>query len=109
VLEVGFRHRDGASRVFVRTSAAPRFTIREEGSSLVVLLDGAHAARANDLLPLDTSFFPSVVERVVPRGDASGTRIEIQLRRAVPHRLELDGGVLGIVFDASDVEPGARR
>jgi hypothetical protein len=109
VLEVGFRHAEGASRVFVRTSAAPRFTVREEGSSLVVVLDGAHAARANDLLPLDTSFFPSVVERVVPRRDSAGTRIEIQLRRMVPHRLEIDDGVLAIIFDASYVQPGARR
>lgn len=75
----------------------------------MVVLERAHVARTIDLLPLDTSFFPSVVRRVVPHGDAAGTRIEIQLRHMVAHRLETDGDVIAVVFEAPDISAGARR
>ncbi|HET7753028.1 MAG TPA: AMIN domain-containing protein [Anaeromyxobacteraceae bacterium] len=106
---IGFNHSAGVSRVLVRTIGAPQFTIREAGSSLVIVIQHARAARANDLLPLDTSFFPSVVRAVVPHRDAAGTRIEIQLRRMVAFRQEVEGDVLAIVFEAPEVAPGARR
>jgi hypothetical protein len=108
LLQVGFRHTGSASRVVVSASEAPRFSVIEEGSSVFVYLEGVHAARANDLRALDTSYFPSVVRRVVPRRDPAGTRIEIQLRRAAPYRLETNAGVIAIVFE-SPVDPGARR
>lgn len=108
LLQVGFRHAGSTSRVVVSASAAPRYTVIEEGSSLFVYLEGVHAARANDLRALDTSYFPSVVRGVVPRRDPAGTRIEIQLRRAAPYRLETDAGVIAVVFE-SPVDAGARR
>jgi hypothetical protein len=107
--DIGFQHVGGVSRVFVRTSAPPRYTIADDGSTIVVLLHGARAARANDLRPLDTSFFPSVVHRVVPKAAAAGTRVEIHLRRPAPHRVETDGDALTIVFEAPAGGPGARR
>jgi hypothetical protein len=79
--------------------------VREDGATLTIVLHGVRPARANDLRPLDTSFFASVVKSVLPQRDAAGTRIDIHLRGAAPHRVETDGDVLAIVFDA----PGARR
>jgi hypothetical protein len=92
--------------VLVRTGGGvPRYSVREHGATLTILLHGLRPARANDLRPLDTSFFPSVVKSIVPLRDAAGTRIDIHLRGATPHRVETDGDVLAIEFDA----PGSRR
>jgi hypothetical protein len=79
--------------------------VREDGATLTIILHGVRPARANDLRPLDTSFFPSLVKSVMPQRDAAGTRIDIHLREETPHRVEVEGDVLAIVFDA----PGARR
>jgi hypothetical protein len=93
-----------AARVYVRASAAERPTRHsiEERDGLVVLRFPHARARANDLRPLDTSFFPGAVARVTPRRDGEGYALEIALRERVVWQQRVEGDLLAIDFSLPD-------
>jgi colicin import membrane protein len=98
--EVGFKQLPGGSRVFLRLSSPPRFTISEAGEKVLqVEIENTRIARRNDARPLDTSSFPSAVARVTPRAAGSSTIVEITLREKVGYQQRIEGDVLAIDFD----------
>jgi hypothetical protein len=95
-----------AARVYVRAVAGEHATQDapaaqpsiEERDGLVVLRFPHARARANDLRPLDTSFFPGAVARVTPRRDGDAYALEIALRERVVWQQRVDGDLLAIDF-----------
>ena len=98
--EIGFRQLPGASRVYVRTTVTPRFTIQDVGENVIrVELENTRATRRNDLRHLDTSFFPSAVAVVTPAHRGSSYVLEIKLRERVPYQQRIEGDMLAIDFE----------
>jgi hypothetical protein len=105
--EVGFRQLPGASRVYVRTSVTPRFTIQDVGENVIrVELENTRATRRNDLRHLDTSFFPSAVAVVTPARRGASYVLDIKLRERVPYQQRIEGNMLAIDFERP-AAPGA--
>ncbi|ABC81033.1 AMIN domain-containing protein [Anaeromyxobacter dehalogenans] len=104
VRELGFRQLPGASRVYVRTTVPPRFTIQDVGPDVIrVELENTRADRRNDLRFLDTSFFKSAVALVTPSRHGTSYVLEIKLRERVPYQQRIEGDALAIDFE----RPGA--
>ncbi len=100
VREVGFQMMPDSSRVFVRTSSLPEFTIQEAGENLIRLeLSNTRVRRRNDTRFLDTSFFPSAVAMVTPKRQGSSYVLEIKLKQHVPYRQKVEGDMLAIDFE----------
>jgi hypothetical protein len=94
----------GVSRVFVRTSTAPRFTIQDVGENLIrVEFENTKVARRNELRFLDTSFFPSAVALITPSRRGSTYVVDIKLKQKVPYQQKVEGDMLAIDFE----RPGA--
>jgi colicin import membrane protein len=108
--EIGFKQLEGVSRVFVRTSVTPRFTIQDAGEDVIrVELENTRAERRNDLRFLDTSFFSSAVAMVTPSRRGSSYVLDIKLKQKVPYQQKLEGDMLAIDFErpASGAVAGA--
>lgn len=104
VREVGFKQLPGASRVYVRTTVPPRFTIQDVGSDTIrVELENTRADRRNDLRFLDTKFFKSAVALVTPSRHGTSYVLDIKLRERVPYQQRIEGDALAIDFE----RPGA--
>jgi hypothetical protein len=100
VRELGFKQLPGASRVFLRTSTSPRFTIQDAGENLIrVEVENARAMRRNDMRFLDTSFFPSAVAMITPMRRGSAYVVEIKLKQKVPYQQKVEGDMLAIDFE----------
>jgi colicin import membrane protein len=98
--EIGFKQLPGASRVYVRTSVTPRFTVTDVGDDTVrVELENTRATRRNDTRFLDTSFFPSPVALITPSMKGSAYVVDIKLRQRVPYQQKVEGDVLAIDFE----------
>ena len=105
VRELGFRQLEGMSRVFVRLSGPPRFSIGEPSEDVVrIELPNTDVQRRNDARRLDTSFFPGAVATVTPRQHGMSVVIEVALKARVRYRQGVDGDTLYVDFDP----PGAR-
>jgi hypothetical protein len=108
VREVGFQQLPGASRVFVRTSVTPRFTIQDVGENTIrVSLENTRATRRNDLRFLDTSFFHSAIAMVTPKRVGSGYVLDIRLKERVPFQQKIEGDMLAIDFERPASAPAA--
>jgi colicin import membrane protein len=106
VRELGFKQIAKGSRVFVRTSSAPRFTIGDAGERVILVeLQNTRISRTNDARLLDTTFFPSAVAKVTPRRRGTSTVLEIALRERVSYQQRVEGDVLAIDFE----QPGPER
>jgi colicin import membrane protein len=100
VREVGFRLMAEVSRVFVRTSGLPRFSIQDAGEKLVrVELSNTQVKRRNDTRFLDTSYFPSAVAMVTPKRQGSSYVLEIKLKQRVAYQQKVEGDTLAIDFE----------
>jgi hypothetical protein len=98
--EIGFKQLPGASRVFVRTSAAPRFTVTDVGENVVrVELENTRVNRRNDTRFMDTSFFGSPVALITPSRRGSSYVVDIKLKQRVPYQQKVEGNVLAIDFE----------
>ncbi|WP_242336481.1 MULTISPECIES: AMIN domain-containing protein [Anaeromyxobacter] len=98
--EVGFKQMSGVSRVFVRTSVTPRFSVQDVGENVIrVELENTRATRRNDLRHLDTSFFSSAVAVVTPARRGSSYVLDIKLRERVPYQQRIEGDMLAIDFE----------
>jgi len=101
--DLGFRALPEASRVFVRISAEPRFTIVEASERLIrVELPNTVVGHHNYARPLDTSFFPGAVATVTPRRHGRSTVLEIALKEKVNYQQRVDGDTLSIDFELPD-------
>jgi hypothetical protein len=97
---VGFQQLPTVSRVFVKTSVTPRFTITDVGDDVVRLeVENTRSSRRNDTRPLDTSFFPSAVAMITPSKQGTSYVVDIKLRKRVPYQQKLEGDVLAIDFE----------
>jgi colicin import membrane protein len=97
---VGFKQLPEASRVFIRTSDTPRFTISEAVEGVVrVEFPNTRVPLRNDLNRLDTSFFPTAVEMVTPSRVGNSYVLEIRLRERVAWSQRVDGDTLSIDFE----------
>jgi colicin import membrane protein len=95
-----FKQLPTVSRVFVKTSATPRFTITDVGDDVVRLeVENTRASRRNDTRPLDTSFFPSAVALITPSRVGTSYVVDIKLRKRVPYQQKVEGDVLAIDFE----------
>ncbi|ACL66034.1 conserved hypothetical protein [Anaeromyxobacter dehalogenans 2CP-1] len=100
VREVGFKQLPGASRVYVRTTVPPRFTIQDVGPDVIrVELENTRADRRNDLRFLDTTFFKSAVALVTPSRHGTSYVLDIKLRERVPYQQRIEGDALAIDFE----------
>jgi hypothetical protein len=106
---VGFTQLPAVSRVFVRTSATPHFTITDVGDDVVRLeVENTRASRRNDTRPLDTSFFQSAVAMITPSRQGTSYVVDIKLRKRVPYQQKVEGDLLAIDFERPprDAAPG---
>jgi colicin import membrane protein len=100
IREVGFKQLGEVSRIFVRFSAPPRFSIAEAGERLIrVELQNTRVARPNDTRAFDSSFFPGVVASVTPRRHGRSTLLDIALKEKVAYQQKLEGDTLAIDFE----------
>jgi colicin import membrane protein len=98
----------GVSRVFVRTSTPPRFTIQDVGENLIrVELENTRVVRRNDARFLDTSFFPSAVALITPSRHGSSYVVDIKLKQKVPYQQKIEGDMLAIDFERPAAASGA--
>jgi hypothetical protein len=98
--EVGFRQMPGVSRVFVRTSLTPQFTIQDVGDDTVrVELQNTRVTRRNDTRFMDTSFFPTAVAMITPSRRGSSYVVDIKLKQKVPYQQKMEGDMLAIDFE----------
>jgi colicin import membrane protein len=108
--ELGFQQLPGASRVYIRTSATPRFTIQDVGENVIrVELENTRVARTNDVRFLDTSFFSSAVAMVTPARRGTSYVLDIKLRERVPYQQKLEGDLLAIDFERPAVAAPAAQ
>jgi len=97
---VGFKQLPAVSRVFVKTSVTPRFTITDVGDDVVRLeVENTRASRRNDTRPLDTSFFPSAVALISPSRVGTSYVVDIKLKKRVPYQQKVEGDMLAIDFE----------
>jgi hypothetical protein len=107
---VGFKQLPTVSRVFVKTSTTPRFTITDVGDDVVRLeVENTRASRRNDTRPLDTSFFPSAVALISPSRQGTSYVVDIKLRKRVPYQQKVEGDVLAIDFERPPAEASMGR
>jgi hypothetical protein len=101
----------GVSRVFVRTTVTPQFTIQDVGDdSIGVELQNTKVGRRNDTRFLDTSFFPTAVAMITPSKRGSTYVVDIKLKQRVPYQQRVEGDMLAIDFErpgAAAAEPPA--
>jgi len=106
--EIGFRQLPGASRVFVRTSVTPRFTVQDVGQNTIrVEMENTRVSRKNDTRFLDTSFFSSAVAMVSPSRRGSTYVVDIKLREKVPYQQKIEGDMLALDFERPARAPAA--
>ena len=99
IREVGFQQLTDASRVFVRTSAPPKFTVQVVDERTVrIEVENARITRRNDLRFLDTSFFPSAVQMVTPSRQGTSYVLTVKLRQRVPFQQKVEGDTLAVDF-----------
>ncbi len=97
---VGFRNTPTGSTVFVRLQSPPRFSASEPREGVVrVEFPLTGVSQRNDLKPLDTSYFPSAVTRIVPSRAGRSFVLEILLRERVGWSQRIDGETLSLDFD----------
>ena len=116
---IGFTQLPTVSRVFVKTSATPRFTITDVGDDVVrIEVENTRSTRRNDTRPLDTSFFPSAIALITPSKIGTSYVVDIKMKKRVPYQQKLEGDLLAIDFErppadaassASGVAPAAAR
>jgi colicin import membrane protein len=98
--EVGFKQVGGVSRVYVRTTVTPRFTIQDVGNDTIrIELENTRPERRNDLRFLDTSFFSSAVAMITPARRGSSYVLDIKLKERVPYQQRIEGDLLAIEFE----------
>jgi hypothetical protein len=110
VREVGFRQLPDVSRIFVRTSATPQYSVQEVDDRTVrIELENSRALRKNDLRFLDTSFFSSAVELITPSRQGTSYVLTVKLRQRVPYQQKVEGDLLAIDFQRpAEGSAGAR-
>ena len=97
---IGFKQLPTVSRVFVKTSTTPRFTITDVGDDVVRLeVENTHSTRRNDTRPLDTSFFASAVALISPSNQGTSYVVDIRLKKRVPYQQKVEGELLAIDFE----------
>jgi hypothetical protein len=97
---LGFKQTATGSRVFIRLRATPRFSVSEPQEKLVrVEFPNTRVPLRNDLKALDTSFFPTAVEKVTPVRQGKSYVLEIRLRERVAWQQGIDGTTLSLDFD----------
>jgi hypothetical protein len=105
---IGFKQLATVSRVFVKTSATPRFTITDVGDDVVrVEVENTRSTRRNDTRPLDTSFFPSAVSMITPSKKGTSYVVDIKLKKRVPYQQKVEGDLLAIDFERPPADAGA--
>ncbi|HLL55146.1 MAG TPA: AMIN domain-containing protein, partial [Myxococcaceae bacterium] len=95
---LGFRQEAGTSRVYVRTDEPVRYSVSKGKGSVVLELENTGFGAANTRRPIDTSFFPSSVVRVSPRGGDKSARFEIMLKQDVPYEAHQQGNEVFLEF-----------
>jgi len=102
---IGFKQLPTVSRVFVKTSTTPRFTITDVGDDVVRLeVENTRSSRRNDTRPLDTSFFPSAVALITPSKQGTSYVVDIKLKKRVPYQQKVEGDLLAIDFERPAAE-----
>ncbi len=105
---IGFKQLPTVSRVFVKTSTTPRFTITDVGDDVVRLeVENTHSTRRNDTRPLDTSFFASAVALISPSNQGTSYVVDIRLKKRVPYQQKVEGELLAIDFERPPADAAA--
>ncbi len=99
---IGFQQFQEASRVFVRTTEAVKYTVDTSKPNLVVLvLHNTRVPLTNNTRALDTRYFDSPVRYIQPKvieGPSPSVRIEIALRLQVPFKETQKDNILALDF-----------
>lgn len=99
---LGFQQFQGVSRVYVRTTEPVTYRVDSSRVNMVILeLQNTRVPSKNNRRPLDTRFFDSPVERIVPtiiEGPSPSVRIELHLRQKVPYKETQNDTFLALDF-----------
>jgi hypothetical protein len=111
VVWVGFQNFADVSRVFVRTDTPGEWRLRDAGNhTLFIEFMGCRLdrkKRAALVRPLDTSFFPGPIARVVSRELGHGAptvQVEIRLKGGVPYKAHEQDDTVYVDFPRDDSE-----
>ena len=97
---IGFRQKAKVSEVFIRCDGKAKFQVVETRSTrIVVQLENTTIRLKNNQRALDTSFFPTAVQRVQAKSDSKGTRVEIALSKPVPYEVKRVGSTIKLLFN----------
>ena len=99
---IGFKNTAQSSKIYARLNAEAKFTVRKEGSNLVVLeIQNSKIPLRNNKNHLDTTFFDSPVKMITPSeiDDATPSiRITIEMKEATPFEAKLEGREIVVTF-----------
>jgi hypothetical protein len=99
---IGFKNTAQSSKIYARLNAEAKFTVRKEGSNLVVLeIQNSKIPLRNNKNHLDTTFFDSPVKMITPSeiDDATPSiRITIEMKEATPYEAKLEGREIVVTF-----------
>ncbi|MEE2902840.1 MAG: AMIN domain-containing protein [Myxococcota bacterium] len=97
---IGFRQKAKVSEVFIRCDGKAKFQVVEtQPTRIVVQLKNTTIRLKNNQRALDTSFFPTAVQRVQAKSDSKGTRVEIALSKTVPYEVKRVGSTIKLLFN----------
>jgi hypothetical protein len=99
---IGFRQRDGISRVFVRLDGRARFRQYQDRATFVLELVDTSVNVENNERPLDTTYFEGPIANIRARPVDSNTRIEVKLRATAPWQIKRIGNTIAIDFEHAD-------
>ena len=97
---VGFQMTTPGGRVFIQSTESPQYDIVPSAADEVVIeLINSRLHSRNESRPLDTTYFPTVVESVTAKQRRGNkTRVTIKLREGVGYDLRQEGNYLFLDF-----------
>jgi type IV pilus assembly protein PilQ len=97
----------GRSRVIIETSAEAPYELKRLDKRLVLILFRTRILKCQER-PLITTRFKSAVDRISPaqdRDQKDTVLVTVELREAVPYRIEHKGNLYVLHFDPSNIPP----
>lgn len=100
VERIGFRLLPDVARLTVRLNQAAVYTAGEQTPGIMtIVLQQACLGSANNRLPLETSYFGTAVQRIVPSERNGDVYLELHLDRPVGYRIHQQAQELQIDID----------
>ena len=95
---VGLRF-NGSPAVFIRTNEPVHYSVKDNGTSLIVTIENTRITRHNDTRPLDVHFFDSPIAMVRARQVRRNVEVDIQLKNQAQYQAAQTGPEVALTFN----------